>query len=267
MAERETALVTGASGGIGEELARLLAANGHDLLLVARNGEKLGRLAATLAAGHGGLVEILPLDLSTPAAPERVMGFLEAKGIQPGVLVNNAGYGTFGFFAESELQAELGQIHLNVTALTHLTRQILPGMIARRRGRILNVASTAAFQPGPLMAVYFATKAYVLSFSEAIANELKGTGVTVTCLCPGPTRTGFQQRAGIEKRVEAAMMEADDVARRGYAGMLKGKRLVIPGLLNKLMAHSTRLGSRALSAKVVRGLNESLRKPGAPKPG
>jgi len=256
----DCALVTGASGGIGEEIAKVLAAKKHDLVLVARNRAKLEALAASLAAQHGVKAEAVALDLTDPAAPERLAG----RSVD--VLVNNAGIGTFGPFAESELKAELAQIQLNVTALTHLTKLLLPGMLARKRGRILNVASLAAFQPGPLMAVYYATKAYVLSFSEALSNELKGTGVTSTCLCPGGTRTDFMERArmGDPEAVKkfAGMMDASVVAKKGVAGMMKGKRLVIPGFTNKVLALSTRLGSRGMSASVVRGINENIRATG-----
>jgi uncharacterized protein len=263
MAERQAALITGASGGIGEALAALLAESKHDLLLVARTQDKLQKIAETLSAGHGIRVETLPLDLASVGSAERVTSFAASKGMEVDVLVNNAGYGRFGPFAESSLEDELGQIHLNVTALTHLTRLVVPGMIARRRGRILNVASTAAFQPGPLMAVYYATKAYVLSFSEALSNELKGTGVTATCLCPGPTRTGFMDRAGMGTtgvlQKKGVLMDASVVARRGYKAMMKGKRLAIPGVMNKLLAHATRLGPRGLNASVVRHLLEGMR--------
>jgi short-subunit dehydrogenase len=263
---RETALITGASGGIGEEFAKLFAANGRDLVLVARNGAKLGRLGESLSAQHKVRVEILPMDLSLADSSNQVFGFLRSKEIDVDVLVNNAGFATFGPFVESLVEDELGQIQLNVTTLTHLTRLLLPGMFRRGRGRILNVASTAAFQPGPLMAVYYATKAYVLSFSEALANELKGSGVTVSCLCPGPTKTGFNERAklgdgGLLSR-KSVLMEASAVARRGYDGMMKGKRLIIPGMLNKILAHSTRLGSRGLSARVVRRIMDDIRSSG-----
>jgi short-subunit dehydrogenase len=260
---RESVLITGASGGIGEEFAKLFASKGHDLILASRNGEKLGRLAASLA---GVRVELLPIDLSAADAPGKVQAFLESKNLTVDVLVNNAGFGTFGPFAENDLDAELAQIQLNVTTLTHLTKLMLPGMIRRGRGKILNVASTAAFQPGPLMAVYYATKAYVLSFSEALANELKGSGVTVTCLCPGPTRTGFMARAKMGDpeilAKKSVMMEAALVARKGVDGLMKGKRLVIPGVLNKLLAHSTRLGPRGLNASVVRRIMEEIRATG-----
>lgn len=265
----KTALITGASGGIGEAFARLFASVGWNLVLASRKGDMLARLAAMLSAEQGIRAEVLPVDLSAPDSPVKVMSFLHSRSIPVDALVNNAGYGTFGPFAESDLDAELGQIQVNVTALTQLTRLLLPDMIRRKHGRILNVASTAAFQPGPYMAVYYATKAYVLSFSEAIANELQGSGVTVTCLCPGPTNTGFNERAKIAGRGllsrKSVMMEADAVARTGFAGMMKGKRLVIPGLLNKALAHSTRLGSRGLSAGIVRRIMDGIRS-GNPEP-
>jgi short-subunit dehydrogenase len=262
-AARQRALITGASGGIGEEFAKLFAAKGYDLVLAARNAEKLDLLAASLAAAHSVRAEYLAVDLSLPGSASTLLSFLDSKEFAPDVLVNNAGFGTFGPFAENDLDAELAQIQLNVTTLTQLTKLILPGMLRRGRGRILNVASTAAFQPGPLMAVYYATKAYVLSFSEALANELKGSGVSVTCLCPGGTRTGFMARAKMGNPEilsrSSVMMEAAVVARRGYDGMMKGKRLVIPGLLNKILAHATRFGTRGLNASVVRGINEKIK--------
>ncbi len=269
-AERDTALVTGASGGLGAEFAKLFAAQGCDLVLASRDGEALRRLATTLAGAHRIRVEILPLDLSRAEAPARLFAFVEEKGLKVDALVNNAGYGTFGAFAENDLEAELGQIQVNVTALTHLARLVLPGMIRRGRGRILNVASTAAFQPGPLMAVYYATKAYVLSLSLALANELKGSGVTVSCLCPGPTRTNFMVRAKIGDpetlAKKSVMMDPAVVARQGYNGLMKGKRLIIPGTLNKVLAQSTRLASRGLSASVVRRILDEVRSTAKPRP-
>lgn len=267
---RETALVTGASGGIGEELARGLASRGYDLVLLARSGEKLERLSEDLGKRHQVRVERLSIDLSTTDAIGQVQRFVEAQEREVDVLINNAGFGTFGPFAESDVASEIGQIQLNVVTLTHLTRVFLPSMVRRGRGAILNVASTAAFQPGPLMSVYYATKAYVLSFSIALANELEGSGVTVTCLCPGPTRTGFMERAKmpgaglLEKR--GVMMEPSTVALKGINGLVRGKRLVIPGLLNKVLAHSTRLGSRKLQASVVRRILEGIRSSAARDP-
>src|SRR5690242_14104797 len=174
------------------------------------------------------------------------------------ILVNNAGYGNFGEFAKMPIEDTLGQINLNITALTVLTRLFAPAMIERRSGKIMNVASTAGFQPGPLMAVYYATKAYVVSFSEAIANELTGSGVTVTCLCPGPTATEFAARADMERSrlFKLSRMSSEDVARIGYQSMMKGKTLVIPGAKNKLMMESVRFTPRKLVTAVARSLQE-----------
>jgi short-subunit dehydrogenase len=258
-APRHTALVTGASAGIGEELARLLARDGYDLVLVARGADRLQALADQLGREHRVNARAVAADLSSGSAVEAVMGLLRSQRLDVEVLVNNAGYGVYGPFAEGDVEAELGMIHLNVTALTHLTRLLLPGMIARRSGRILNVASTAAFQPGPLMAVYYASKAYVLSFSEALTNELLGTGVTVTCLCPGPTRTEFQARArmeGVRLISDRHLMAAAPVARAGYEGMLRGKTLVIPGMRNRVLAQAVRFTPRKLVTRITRRLQE-----------
>jgi short-subunit dehydrogenase len=175
------------------------------------------------------------------------------------VLVNNAGAGQFGFYVETDLQQELQQIQLNVASLTHLTKLYLRPMVERKQGRILNVASTAAFQPGPLMAVYYATKAYVLSFSDALANELAGTGVTVTCLCPGPTTSEFHQRAQMQSSnmMKAPFMDARSVAEIGYRAMMKGKRTVIAGKMNALVAFSTRFAPRSWTAAIARKIQES----------
>ena len=193
-----TVLITGASGGIGYELAKLFARDHHNLVLVARSADKLAQVAHELQA-LGVTVKTIALDLAAPPAPKFLFDQLQREGIAIDILINNAGFGAFGDFAQMA-EAEIhGQIHLNITALTQLTRLFLPPMVARHNGRIMNVASTAGFQPGPLLAVYYATKAYVISFSEAIANELRNTGVTVTCFCPGATHTGFAARAGVEK--------------------------------------------------------------------
>lgn len=257
------ALVTGASSGIGLELAKLFARDGHDLVLVARREDKLKELAAELANRHGVRATVIAADLADPAAPPEVARRVAAAGLEIQFLVNNAGYGLAGRFAQTDVTAELRMIQVNVAALTHLTKLFLPAMEARRHGAILNVASTAGFVPGPFMAVYYATKAYVISFSEALAEEQRGTGVTVTVLCPGATRTEFQTRAGID--LEARLFrgpwvaDAASVARAGYRGMLEGKRMVIPGLFNKLMVQSARLAPRAVLAKVARRLQESFR--------
>ena len=192
---KETVLITGASSGIGLELARLFAADGSDLILVARREAELQSLADDMAASHGISARVMTEDLSDLSAPQRIVDRLATDELELDVLVNNAGFGLRGPAAELDLQRQLDMLQVNVTALTHLTRLLLPAMIARRRGGVLNVASTAAFQPGPHMAVYYATKAYVLSFSEALAEELGGTGVTVSCLAPGPTATEFADAA------------------------------------------------------------------------
>lgn len=255
-----TFLITGASSGIGEELARLAAANRHDLVLVARSAGKLNALAEALEAQFGIRVTVLPEDLADPNAVDAIVDALAAREIDVDILINNAGFGTYGKFVETSLVEERELIAVNVTAPTLLTKRLLPRMVARGRGRILNVASTAAFQPGPLMAVYYASKAYILWFSEALANELEGTGVTVTCLCPGPTRTEFQARAKMEASgllKVARVMDAASVARAGYEGMMAGRTIVIPGLLNKLVVQSLRLTPRRLVTRIVRLIQES----------
>ncbi len=251
-AGRKRAVVTGATTGIGYELARLLAADGHDLTIVARSTQALERVAGELAERHGVAVSPISMDLSLPGAPSELFASLSGRPIE--VLVNNAGFGTYGPFAEADLEATLGMIRLNVEALTHLTRLVLPGMIEEGRGRILNVASTAAFQAGPLMAVYYATKAYVLHFTEALAEELRDAQVTVTVLCPGPTSTAFQERADMEDSGlmrYLGVMDAETVAEAGYRGMRRGRRIVIPGLMNRLTPLSVRLAPRMLVTRLV----------------
>jgi uncharacterized protein len=259
MADRRTALITGASFGIGLELARIFAREGHNLVLVARSADRLRQLASDLEKAHGTRSLILAIDLTEPGAAAYLLDQTTRADIQVDVLVNNAGFGQFGFFAESDLEVCLQQIQLNVTTLTHLTRLYLPGMIERRHGRILNVASTAAFQAGPLMAVYYATKAYVLLFSEAIANELHGTGVSVTCLCPGPTATEFQKRANItgSRLFKYGSMDARTVAEDGYRALMAGKPVVISGFRNWLVAQSVRFAPRRMVTAVSRKLQET----------
>jgi uncharacterized protein len=255
-ATRPVALVTGASSGIGLDLARLLAQGGYDLVLVARSAGKLQALGKELEQ-HGATTRVSAADLSEPDAAARVVAELGETPVE--ILVNNAGYGLFGKFTETLLEEELAMIQLNVVALTHFTKLLLPGMVARGSGRILNVASTAAFQPGPLMAVYYATKAYVLSLSEALSEELDGTGVTVTALCPGPTQSGFQAGAKMEdsKLVRGkSLMTSEEVARAGYQALLKGKRVVIPGARNRLLAQSIRFLPRSTVTKFVKKAQE-----------
>jgi short-subunit dehydrogenase len=253
MTTRPLALVTGASSGIGRDLARQLAARGHDLVLVARSRDKLEELARSLEAEHKIAARVVTADLAAPDGPSQVKAALDGAPVD--VLVNNAGYATFGEFAQLPLDGELSMIQVNVAALVQLTRLFLPEMVARKSGRILNVASTAAFQPGPLMAVYYASKAFVLSFSEAIAEELDGTGVTVTALCPGPTESGFQGRAQMEssKLVRGKkLMTSDEVARLGIEAMLRGRRVRVTGAMNRIMASSVRFLPRRTVTKLVR---------------
>lgn len=265
-ATRTATLVTGASGGIGLELARQCAARGQRVVLVARGAEALQQLAVELTQRHGVEAIAMPLDLTDPSAPEELFTRLTAANLVIDTLINNAGFATYGPFVEADIRRELQEIQLNVVTLTHLTRLLLPEMVRRRSGRILNVASTAAFLPGPLMAVYYATKAYVLSFSEAIGEELIDTGVTVTALCPGPTRTGFQRRAAMEdsKLVAnpAAVMDAASVARAGYEGLLAGKRIVIPGFTNQLLPLAVRVLPRTMATRLAKKAQER-RTPGA----
>ena len=250
-----TVLITGASSGIGCELAKLFAKDHHNLVLIARSGPKLSQFADELQRQFGVSVKPIALDLATPTAPQLLFDQLRREGIAVNVLVNNAGYGKLGEFPEVPLEESLGQIQLNVTALTCLTRLFLGPMLQLRSGKIMNVASTAGFQPGPLMAVHYATKAYVISFSEALANELANKGVTVTCLCPGATDTGFASRAGSDKSrlfQQIGPMDAKTVARQGYHGLLQGKTLVIPGFRNWVTVESVRFAPRKLVTAVSR---------------
>jgi short-subunit dehydrogenase len=254
----QTALITGASGGIGYELAKLFAQDRYNLVLVARSAETLNQLAAELQTQHGVRVTVAPVDLAEPSAPRFLFDQLRREGINVDILVNNAGFGTFGEFAQVPEKEILDQIQLNITALTRLTKLFIPPMLERRSGRIMNVASTAAFQPGPLMAVYYATKAYVLSFSEALANELRGSGVTVCCFCPGATNTGFAKRAGIEgsRLFKIGAMNVETVARDGYRGLIAGRTVVISGVRNWLVAESVRFAPRKIVTAISRWVTE-----------
>ncbi|MGE5236018.1 MAG: SDR family NAD(P)-dependent oxidoreductase [Acidobacteriota bacterium] len=257
---RETALITGASSGIGRELARLFARDGSSLVLLARSRPRLDTLADELRSSRGIAVTVLAEDLADGGSPERIARSLRDGGLAVDVLVNNAGFGSYGPFLDGDPRATLELLQVNIAALVHLTRLICPDMVVRRAGRVLNLASTAAFQPGPLMAVYYASKAFVLSFSEALANELAGSGVTVTALCPGPTRSEFQQRAGMAgSRLVSGllpMMDSAAVARAGYRGMRRGRTLVIPGMVNRLGAFAVRLAPRRLVTALARRLQE-----------
>jgi len=247
---RPVAVITGASDGIGAALARIFAANGHELALVARRGDRLEALADEIAAD--GAVRPLPieLDLTTEGADETLSQRLAEAGVTPSYLVNNAGFGLMGRAIELDAAEQLAIIDLNLRALTALTLRFLPAIVAAQGG-VLNVASVAAFMPGPGFAVYYATKAYVRSFSEALSQELKPLGVKVACLCPGPVQTGFQERAGMDlsgfmTAIKPAMLPAAEVARQGYEGLMAGKRVIVPGLVNRLFVWGAAATPRAL---------------------
>lgn len=249
-----TALITGATSGIGLELAKVFANQDYNLVLVSRNIEQLQKVAAVISKSYNVRVEIIAKDLSLPDSSREIFSELAAKNIDIDVLVNNAGFGIYGKFAESSLERQLGVIELNIKALTSLTGLFLPKMIKNKRGKILNVASTAAFQPGPLMAVYYASKSYVLNFSEALRSELKGTGIYVTALCPGPTRTNFQS---LDKNFSNTrlfksgfFMTAEQVALCGFSGLMKNKAVVIPGFRNKVLAIAAQVSPRNLVTSI-----------------
>ncbi|TVR60371.1 MAG: SDR family oxidoreductase [Gemmatimonadales bacterium] len=257
--EKRHALVTGASGGIGLGVARELARRGWNLTLTARSGDLLARHARQLRDRHGIAVEVVALDLAQAGATEALYTRTEGAGRSVGLLVNNAGIGYFGPFVGSDPRGVEATIQVNITVLTSLTRRFVEPMVDRGAGRILNVASTAAFQPGPLLAVYYASKAYVVSFSEALREELRGTGVTVTALCPGPTRSGFQERAGMEQSAlfnRFAIPDSDQVGRFGVEAALRGRGIAVHGPVNRLVAASTRLVPRGWLPAIVRRIQE-----------
>jgi hypothetical protein len=246
------ALVTGASSGIGEAFATRLARDRYDLILVARDQERLEERAEKLRARYGVGVKVLPADLTKTAALRKVERAIDADG-RLEILVNNAGFGTMGQFAELDIAVEENEIRLNVLALVRLTRAALPGMLARRRGAIINVSSMAGLQPGPTTTTYSATKAYVNSFTEGLHEELQGTGVQVQALCPGFTRTEFQQRAKIDASAlpELAWMNADEVVDASLAGLNGGDVLCIPGRLNRLLATTVMSIPRPVARRIL----------------
>jgi uncharacterized protein len=248
------ALITGASSGIGYELAKLFAAGHFNLVLVARNETRLKQVADEMQVAHGISAKVLPKDLAQATAPAEIFEALRDTPIS--VLVNNAGFGWRGQFLQGELQLSLDMMHVNMDALVQLTHLFAQPMVARGQGRILNVASTAAFQPGPWTAIYYASKAFVFSFSVALAEELAGAGVTVTTFCPGATRTEFFERAGMHRTSGLVrLMPAKDVARIGYRGLMRGKRIVIPGMMNKITSTIARCLPTRVTAKTVRRIN------------
>ncbi|MGE0007230.1 MAG: SDR family NAD(P)-dependent oxidoreductase [Parvibaculaceae bacterium] len=248
-------LITGASGGIGEAFAHVAAGDGHPLILVARTEAELHRVRGVVIARYAVPVTVIVLDLGKPGSGQTLADELEARRLEVGVLVNNAGYGLIGKAVEIAREDQLQMIDLNVRALTDLTLRFLPGMIARGSGGVINVASTAGFMPGPNMAVYFASKAFVLSFTEALHEETKGTGVTLTALSPGPVDTGFQRRAGMKQARALSRVVpkgAMAVAQAGWAGFKAGERLVMPGTMNKLAAYAMRGAPRRVILPVIR---------------
>jgi short-subunit dehydrogenase len=255
---RKLALITGASAGIGEQLARCFADDGHDVLLVARREDKLKELAGRLQQAQDITAHVIAADLADPKAPQQVYDEAGRRGLAVEFLVNNAGFGSNGPFLDLDLGGEARMIEVNVGALVKLTHLFGQAMRERGSGRILNIASTAAFQAGPFMATYYATKAFVVSFSEAVAEELRGTGVTLTCHCPGATLTEFGERAGtagtrLFKRPGVAT--AEDVARHAYKAMMKGELLAVHGLMNRIAMESVRLAPRKLPRTIASMLN------------
>ena len=251
------ALVTGASGGIGLEIARLLALRGTRLIITARSADKLVALAGELQVAGAPEVVVLPGDLSDAGGVRALQDEIERRQLAVDILVNNAGFGGMGDFASQDPREQVEMIHLNITALTALTRALLPGMLARRRGAILNVASTAGFQPGPWLAVYYATKAYVVSLSEALRAELRGTGIQVVTLCPGPTATGFAARARMKGTLlfrAGTVMDARSVALAAVNRLDRGG-LVIPGFVNRVLLQSQRIAPRRLVTAITSRLN------------
>jgi len=258
--KKRTALVTGASAGIGRELAKLFAADGHDVVLVARSVAKLEELAAELKKAHGIKAHVMAADLGHHAAAAGVFEQVTGRRLAIDFLVNNAGFGSNGAFLDLDLKRELEMVDLNVRSLLELTHRFARPMRDRRFGRIMNIASTAGFQPGPYMATYYATKAFVISFTEALAFELEGTGVTVTCHCPGATATEFASTAGNDKTKlfqRSGVADAKSVATHAYRAMMNGEVLAIHGALNWIGMQSLRIAPRALMRSVVAGLNKA----------
>lgn len=256
---RRTALITGASAGIGAELARVFAAHDYDVVLIARRRDALEALAGQLEGKHGITATVIVDDLGDPAAPERIFAATRDARLDIDVLVNNAGFGLGGEFSETPIDREMAMVQVNVTSLMQLTKLYMGPMLQRRRGYVMNVASTAAFFPGPGMSVYYASKAFVLSFSQALSEELSQSGIVVSCLCPGPTETEFAEVAKLNKAklFDATLADAREVAEFGYRAMLGGWRVAIPGARNKLLVQAQRFVPRRLVARVVKTLQES----------
>lgn len=249
----QTVLITGGSSGIGFELAKIFGKNNYQLILVAKDKHKLSDAEAELKAS-GYFVKTISKDLSDPHSPSQIYEQLQNENITIDVLVNNAGFAVYGQFAETHIEQELSLLQVNILALTQLTKLFLPEMIKRGEGKILNVASTAGFAPGPLMAVYYASKAYVLSFSQALSEEFAESGVNITALCPGPTDTRFVTRGKLQdsKLFQGRKMSARFVAEKAFDGLMRNKAVVIPGFKDKLMIQALRLAPRGLVVKAIK---------------
>jgi short-subunit dehydrogenase len=254
---KKTAIITGASAGIGQHLATLFAKDGHNVVLVARRKDKLEELAQSLRSAHGVEVTTLAIDLGKSEAPQQIFDALQGKQID--FLVNNAGFGSNGAFSELDMARELEMVQVNVTSLLHLTRLFLPQMVSRKFGRVLNIGSTAGFQPGPFMATYYASKAFVNHFTEALWYELKDTGVTATVSCPGATATEFANVAGNEKSAlfkQPGIATAESVAKEAYDAMVSGKKMIIHGAKNKMAYQSLRVAPRSVVLAMAAKLNK-----------
>ncbi|HMB10725.1 SDR family oxidoreductase [Saliniramus sp.] len=258
MANIRWTVVTGASGGIGAEMARVFSGIGHNLVLVARRRDRLEALAEELRKRDGGLVEVIEADLADPEAPQALFDAIAAKEITVHTLVNNAGFGLGGDFVDRPIAEHVNLIDVNIGGLTRLCHLFLPGMLERRQGGIINVASLASFLAGPHMASYYASKAYVLSLSEALYEEARPHGVMVTALCPGATESGFGERAGIldTKLFAGRKMSAEAVARIGVEGYRAGHAIVVPGAMNRITAQFSRLMPRFISRRVAASVNQ-----------
>jgi len=258
----ETVLITGTTSGIGHELARLFAKNGFNLITVARNIDKLREDAKMLTREYGVVIDVIQKDLAYQNAGKELYDEVKSTGHNVDILVNNAGVGVWGEFSETDINDEINMINLNLVTPTVLTKFFLNDMRDQNRGRIMNLASLASFQPGPLMSLYYATKAYILHFTEAIAEELKDTNITVTALCPGPTDTYFEERSDSETtrmfQTEFMVMNAKEVAEIGYSGLMDGKRIIIPGLKNQLMRQIERILPRDWLASIYEGMNTKV---------
>jgi short-subunit dehydrogenase len=254
---KETVLITGASSGLGMELAKLFAADGSDLVLVARREERLIELADELKSEHGIEAHVLPKDLSKKSAPKEIFSHLNKENIEIDVVVNNAGFGNKGQIADLGTDLQLDMIQVNLVALTHLTRLFITGIIERGYGGILNVGSLAGFQPGPNLAVYYATKAYVLSFTEALAEEISNPNIKISCLAPGPVKTEFGEKSDLEDSLlfKMSLMEMEPVVKAGYEGFRKGQTIIIPGLKQQIVPFLNRFTPRLLVRKIAKKLN------------